>query len=69
MNLSDRPEAATLVKFSAIPVGEYFIDDGIVYEKLREASEFDTGLARGPKLAPLGTGCYEFDGDVEVTPA
>ena len=62
--------AATLVKFSAIPVGDYFLDDGIVYEKLAEAtSKFDPGLARGPKRHALGTGCYEFEGDAEVEPA
>jgi len=63
------PERRELVKFSAIAVGDYFVDDGIMYEKLRDASESDTGLARGPKRRPLGTGCYEFEADTEVEPA
>ena len=56
----------TLVKFSAIQVGDYFLDDGIMNEKIRDASESDTGLARGPKRRPLGTGAYDFHADDEV---
>jgi len=56
------PEDRELVKFADVPVGDYFIDDWIVFEKL------DDTLARGPKLRPLGTGVYEFEADAEVEP-
>lgn len=61
----------TLVKFADIEIGWPFIDDGIVFMKLRDADPddpLDRGLARGPKCG-LGNGMYEFQPDAEVEPA
>ena len=67
--LLDRQQAdsasaqAKVVKFSDLLVGAYFLDDGMVYEKL------DDTLARGPKRHALGTGVYDFEPDDEVESA
>ena len=66
------PERREFVKFSKIEVGWFFIDDHVVYEKLSDADPsdpFGRGLARGPKLGPLGTGIFEFHADDEVETA
>jgi hypothetical protein len=51
------------VKFSDLEVGDYFLDDGTVYEKI------DDTLARGPKRHPLGNGVYDFEPEDEVEEA
>jgi hypothetical protein len=59
MNPAALPARRT-VKFSDLEVGDYFLDDGTVYEKI------DDTLARGPKRSALGTGVYSFDETDEV---
>ncbi len=54
--------------FSDIPIDEYFMQDGIRYQKLSEASAYTSGVASGPNWHWRKSGRYEFQADESVEP-
>ncbi len=52
--------------FSDILLNEFFMQGGIRYQKLSEATAYTSGVASGPNWHWRKSGRYEFSGDEDV---